>query len=210
MSEEKESNILPIVEDKMKLKKKSKPVTEDDDTEGLKQLLFENLLHHEGIGLSAIQLGIPKRACVINVKEPVFLVNPEIVEKEGDIEYVEGCLSFPETVVSTNRYEEVLVEADNYDGKLHFHPDEDAEDLDDPGLLECVAAQHEIDHLNGVLMFERRIDKGNTYERKETDDIGRNDRVVIRNPFTEEQEKAKYKYVSNKVENGEWKVIENV
>lgn len=204
--EEDRSNIMPIVTDKMKLRKDSKPVTEEDDVEGLRDLLFENLIEHEGIGLSAIQLGIPKRACVINVKEPIFLVNPEIVEREGELEYVEGCLSFPNTTVATERNMEVLVEADNHEGQLHFHPDEDAEDLDDRGLLECVVAQHEIDHVNGVLMFDRRIQKNEPYELDQMD-IGRNDRVLIEDE-EDEVKKVKYKHVSSEIKDGDYDLLE--
>ena len=149
-----EDNILPLVKNnKVKLRQSSEPVTEDDDWKGLKDLLYSNLAHYGGIGLSAVQLGIYKSACVVNVKEPIFLVNPEIVDAQGNTKYVEGCLSFPNDVVATERYTEILVEADNFDQRLHFAPDD--EDLipasyednmemeDDEGLLECVAVQHE-------------------------------------------------------------------
>lgn len=205
---EENDNILPIVTEKIKLKNKSEPVTDGDDVETLKNLLFENLIYHEGIGLSAVQIGIPKRVCVINVKEPIFLVNPEIVDREGEIEYVEGCLSFPETTVATKRNVEILVEADNYDEQLHFHPDDDAEDLDDRGLMESVVTQHEIDHLDGTLMFERGIKKNEPYENDKKD-IGRNDKVLVKNEDGVEAE-VKYKHVSDQIKNGSTELLEVV
>ncbi len=215
-----EDNIIPLVKNnKVKLRQSSEPVTEEDDWEGLKDLLYCNLAHYGGIGLSAIQLDIPKSACVVNVKEPIFLVNPEIVEAQGNTKYVEGCLSFPNDVVATERYTEILVEADNFDQKLHFAPDD--EDLipasyednmemeDDEGLLECIATQHETDHTNGLLFFDRRAERGETYEKEKTQDIGRNDRVRVRNKDGVVST-VKYKYVSDQIENGNVELLEVV
>lgn len=220
MESEIEDNILPLVKnDKVRLRQSCDPVKEDEDWEGLKDLLYSNLLHYGGIGLSAIQLDIPKSACVINVKEPIFLVNPEVVEAQGNSKYVEGCLSFPNDVVATERYTEVIVEADNYEKRLHFAPEdeeligasyEERMDMeDDDGLLECVAVQHEIDHTNGTLIFDRRHDKGETYEKDPTDDLGRNDRIRVRNSDGVESV-VKYKYVDNEIEKGNVEILEVV
>ena len=215
-----EDNILPLVKNnKVKLRQSSEPVTEDDDWEGLKDLLYSNLAHYGGIGLSAVQLGIYKSACVVNVKEPIFLVNPEIVEAQGNTKYVEGCLSFPNDVVATERYTEILVEADNFDKRLHFAPDD--EDLipasyednmemeDDGGLLECIAVQHELDHTEGVLFFDRRAERGETYEKEKTQNIGRNDRVKVRNEDGVVST-VKYKHVNDQIESGNIELLEVV
>lgn len=195
--------VKSIVKSKYKLKQPSEPVGEDEDIDKLKEILMANLIHHEGIGLSAIQLGIKKAVCLVNVKEPIFLVNPEIKESEGSIKYVEGCLSFPDEVVNTNRKTDIIVRADNFKGDLHFGPDEPKFDMDDRGLLESVAVQHEIDHINGVLMFDREV-KQEPYVKE--NDVGRNDKVRIVNPSTGETAVAKYKYVKDKIDYDGWKI----
>ena len=75
----------------------------------------------KGVGLAANQIGINKRVCVVNVKEPIVLINPKIVEKsEETFIFPEGCLSFPKKYVRTLRHTSVTVEADNHNGKLYF------------------------------------------------------------------------------------------
>ena len=74
-----------------------------------------------GIGLAANQIGINKRVCVINVKEPVVLVNPKIVEKSEEMfAFIEGCLSFPGDTIKTTRHKWVKVQADNHNHTLYF------------------------------------------------------------------------------------------
>ena len=88
------------------------------------QLLKELTESENGIGLAANQIGINKRVCVINVKEPLVLVNPRIVEQSSEqFMFAEGCLSFPGQHVRTGRFVEVTVEADNHEGKLKFSAD---------------------------------------------------------------------------------------
>ena len=98
---------------------------------------------------AAPQVGILRRVCVINVRDPIILVNPKIVSKFKKIAFPEGCLSFPGQSVVTQRYANIAVKADNHPKTLFFSCDEDA--------LECVCVQHEIDHLDGVLMHDRRM-----------------------------------------------------
>lgn len=200
-----EDYIRSIVKNKRKLRVESEQVGEDEDTEKLEQMLLTNLIHHGGIGLSAVQIGVPKAICVVNVKEPIILVNPRIVEERGSVRYVEGCLSFPDDVLNTERSTHVVVEADNYSGQLHFEPDEPNFDQDDEGLLECVAVQHEIDHINGNLFFDRKI-KNEPYEKEW--DVGRNDRVTIEDRVSGETITAKYKYIKDKIELDGWKIID--
>ncbi len=102
-----------------------------------------------GVGIAAPQVGILRRVCVVNVREPIILVNPKIVSKFKKIAFPEGCLSFPGQSVITQRYANIAVEADNHPKTLFFSCDDDA--------LECVCVQHEIDHLDGVLMHDRKI-----------------------------------------------------
>ena len=115
------------------------------------QLLKELTESDNGIGLAANQIGINKRVCVVNVKEPIVLVNPKIVEKsEEQFVFAEGCLSFPGKHVRTGRHVSVIVEADNHEGKLSFSAE--SEDVND--AFECACVQHEIDHLDGILITD--------------------------------------------------------
>lgn len=140
---------LPIVTEKYKLQEPASPVTDEDDVEALKELLFLNLRLHEGVGLAANQIGIDRRVAVVDVKEPFVLVNPELVAMGGQTAYVESCLSFPDETAKTERFVEVEVEADNFEGSLVFGPPPDSfnpkepEDLDNPEVLESVVVQHE-------------------------------------------------------------------
>ena len=110
------------------LRQKSLPVENVDKNI---QILMDDMLATmhaaPGIGLAAIQVGIPKRVIVLDIekkegeKNPIFLVNPEIVEKSEDMfAFQEGCLSFPNEVVKTMRYKWVKVKADNHTSELFF------------------------------------------------------------------------------------------
>ena len=107
-------------------------------------------LPSSAVGIAANQIGLSERVCFINVAEPILLINPVITSASGKVKYVEGCISFPGEVVKTLRYSQITVKADNYVGELLF---------DSTNLLECVCVQHEIDHLNGITMFDRRVNR---------------------------------------------------
>ena len=134
-----------------------------------------------GLGLSANQLGIDKRVCLIRVREHnYFLVNPFITKKnkEGFIFY-EGCLSIPktmETPVRTIRSTKIKVQTDNL-GEIEFeiNPDGDKEQVSDETLL-TVVVQHEIDHLDGITIRDRAYSE--TYVKKT--DYGRNEKLVMK------------------------------
>ena len=162
------------------------------------QLLKELTESDNGIGLAANQIGINKRVCVVNVKEPIVLINPRIVKKSEDqFVFAEGCLSFPGKHVRTGRSVEVTVEADNHEGKLKFSAD--SEDIND--AFECACVQHEIDHLNGITMFDRAMI---TQPYKAPEKIGRNERVTITDG--KETKELKWKKAQPLVESGDWEM----
>tara|TARA_R110002012_G_scaffold50104_2_gene129718 strand:- start:717 stop:1190 length:474 start_codon:yes stop_codon:yes gene_type:complete len=105
--------------------------------------------HASGVGLAANQVGVDHRVCVIKVGDPIILVNPRIVNQFKKISFQEGCLSFPGDTVVTERYANIQVIADNYSEPLYFSEE---------NILETVCVQHEIDHLDGILMHDRKID----------------------------------------------------
>ncbi|MFM8687464.1 MAG: peptide deformylase [Acidimicrobiaceae bacterium] len=109
--------------------------------------MFEVMYQAPGIGLAAPQIGVQKQIFVYDVDDkPQVLINPKIVESSGEWVYDEGCLSIPGLYVEMLRPKLVLVEATNLDGNtIQIEADE----------LLARLFQHEIDHLQGVLMFER-------------------------------------------------------
>ena len=164
------------------------------------KLIKELTISKNGIGLAANQIGIQKRVCVINVKEePVVLINPKIVDKSKEtFIFPEGCLSFPNKHVRTKRNVEITVEADNHESKLMFSAD--SKDLKD--ALECACIQHEIDHLDGITMFDRQFIPEPIVRKSEK--IGRNEKVKITNGS--ETKMLKYKKAEPLLESG-WEMV---
>lgn len=109
--------------------------------------MFEMMYAAPGLGLAAPQIGIQKQIFVYDVDDgPQIILNPTIVESSGEWVYDEGCLSIPGLYVEIVRPKQVLVRGVSIDGEeLQIEADEVLARL----------FQHEIDHLNGVLMFER-------------------------------------------------------
>jgi len=153
-------------------------------------ILKRELSYKKGFGLSANQLGMDERICIIDTGDtPMILVNPKIVDRsKKTVMYLEQCLSIEKSMkkpVKTIRHESITVECDNL-GTIVFSPDnkdgwEDSHKFwDDKGLLECVCAQHEIDHLDGKLItdVDRRYLETVTTPKKP----GRNERVMIKMP----------------------------
>ena len=194
-----------IIKEISKLQTECKPVSTIKEGEEIGiRLLHEIRKSKKGIGLAANQIGINKRVCVINVKEPLVLINPNIV-KQSDEQFVfaESCLSFPDKKIKTQRYVNVVVETDNHDEQLSFSAD--SSDIND--AFECVCVQHEIDHLNGITMFDREIQKPQPIVRGENAPvkIGRNEKIKITDG--KETKVIKYKKAVKLLENG-WALSE--
>ncbi len=151
----------------------------------LKDTLFAALKGMGGVGLSANQIGVNKRACVIKFNdEELFLLNPIITERsnEGFIFY-EGCLSIPDTIkkpIRTIRSTKVVVMTDNL-GELVFevNTEEDRKgEQVSADTMKTVIVQHEIDHLDGITIKDRVY--STTIVKKQ--DYGRNDKIVMKSP----------------------------
>lgn len=201
-------NKQTIIQDADTLRAISEAVDPDDS--GLIEDITNKLwatLYAKGendVALSAPQIGIFKRIAVVRAKNPFVLVNPRIIETKGETFYMEGCLSFPGKSVKTKRYVNIVVEADNYPGqKLVFGPEPDDNfHISDKDLLESVAVQHEINHMDGKLMFDFQFEP-----IKSTKKIGRNEKVNIKNIKTGEiMEQIKYKKAEPLIEKG-WELI---
>ena len=185
-----------IIKDINELKKPCTEIKDYEEAEKIAAKLLKELVDSKkGIGLAANQIGINKRVCVVNVKEPLVLINPKIVDKsEETFMFPEGCLSFPNKKIKTNRHVSVSVDCDNFDDTLFFTAD--SNNLAD--AMECVCIQHEIDHLDGITMFDRKI-KGVTIKR-EGKKLGRNEKVTISKGS--ETKVLKYKKAESLLENG--------
>jgi peptide deformylase len=141
-----------ILPDK-RLRQVSDPVKAvDAEVRKLVEDMFETMYEAPGVGLAAIQVGVPKRIVTADTakkdeeKQPQVLINPEIVwSSEEKSTYEEGCLSIPEYYEEVERPSQVKVKFTDLDGKAH--------EIEANGLLATVL-QHEIDHLNGVLFID--------------------------------------------------------
>jgi peptide deformylase len=141
-----------ILPDK-RLRLVSKPVeTIDDDIRALVADMFDTMYHAPGIGLAAIQVGVPARVVVMDLSkrqteaQPKVFINPEITWSSDEPSvYEEGCLSIPDVHEDVERPARVKVTYRDVDGELR------AEDAD--GLF-ATCIQHEVDHLNGVLFID--------------------------------------------------------
>jgi peptide deformylase len=131
----------------------------DDDVKQLASDMFDAMLRANGVGLAGPQVGVLRRLVVIQVPEGyeheddpelnLVLINPEIVKAGGKDIGPEGCLSFPDLVGDVQRYATVVVKAGDLDGnELRIKA---------RGML-ARALQHEIDHLDGILFFDRMED----------------------------------------------------
>lgn len=183
---------MKLVKDPSKLKTQllPKPMSQSD-VDSITEKLTTELTKHGGLGLSANQIGLTDRVCLINVKEPLILVNPRVKEASKEtVVYLEQCLSLDKTMkkpVQTLRHASITVECDNL-GTVIFSPDKkvgeqwkDSEEFyADGGLLECVCAQHEIDHLNGILITDSSRRYNTTIIRGKK--YGRNERVMVKLP----------------------------
>lgn len=143
--------VLPILHyPDPRLRNKAQPVEGVDAEVGtLLDDMLETMYEAPGIGLAAPQVNVFKRVIVIDISEernqPLYLVNPEIVERRGEIELEEGCLSVPYIYEPVTRAERIRFKALGRDGRPY---EQEAE-----GLL-AVCVQHEIDHLEGKLFVD--------------------------------------------------------
>jgi peptide deformylase len=149
----------------------ARPVEQvDDKLRAVIDDMFETMYDAPGIGLAATQVDFHKRLIVIDVSEekdqPLVLINPEILEKDGVEEMDEGCLSVPGIYETVKRAERVKIRALDRNGE--------AFELEADGLL-AVCIQHEIDHLDGKLFVDylsglkrQRIRKKLEKQRRQT------------------------------------------
>ena len=142
-----------LTEPNKTLREKSLPVdTVDEDIKNLMDDMLETMYAAPGIGLAAIQVGVPKRVIVLDIdqkegeKNPIFLINPEIVEKsEVNSTYEEGCLSVPGQFAEIDRPDKCHIKYLDYNGQK--------KEIKAEGML-ATCIQHEMDHLEGILFID--------------------------------------------------------
>jgi peptide deformylase len=157
------------------------------EADELENALKEGLKTYPGLGISATQLGIKKRACYIKFGDDeygreLFLLNPVITERSKDgFLFYEGCLSIPKTVekpLKTIRACKVVVQTDNL-GEVVFEINPEGDKADERVSVETmmtVIVQHEIDHLDGITIKDRVYSTTRTVSKT----YGRNDKIVMK------------------------------
>lgn len=133
-----------------RLKEVAKPVESYAAEQKYIDEMFQTMYTDKGIGLASTQLGIPKRIFVMDTRKGDVgtrraFVNPKIVFGVNEVTMTEGCLSFPGIGVEMTRLESIIIETLNPNGEV--------EEVELHGL-DAVCAQHEMDHLNGIVFFD--------------------------------------------------------
>ena len=139
-------NTHPILHERVK------PCSDDLDRHEISRILKENMIHYEGIGLSANQIGISERVFImmlnVETEETITCFNPRIIKRyEDDVWYEEGCLSFPDEIINIQRPNRIIVKYEDEDKKDHKIK------------LSGMAARvflHEFDHLEGIVFTQRQ------------------------------------------------------
>ena len=184
------------------IQRKLKEVSVEEGLEIATELF--NILNErkDGIGLAANQVGINASVAVLNVREPIILINPVVTEQWDEIDYYEGCLSYPNKGIRTKRYKNIIIQTAQEESGWYFSGVETGKDDEGERLLEAVCVQHEIDHLNGMTIHDRKIDTTIRAEKK----IGRNQKVLI--ACGTDSRVVKYKKAIPLLENG-WTLVES-
>ena len=139
-------NTHPILHERVK------PCSKDLDRSEMSRILKENMVHYEGIGLSANQIGIGERVFVMmlnmETEETITCFNPRIIKRyDDDVWFEEGCLSFPDEIITIQRPNRIVVKYEDEDKKDHKIK------------LDGLAARvflHEFDHLEGIVFTQRQ------------------------------------------------------
>ena len=167
----------------------------------------------DGIGLAANQVGIDAQVAVVNVIEPLVLINPKIKDQWDEIDYYEGCLSYPKHGIHTKRYKNIIIKTEQSESEWYFSgaettqeargswEEKNKKDEQDQRILEAICVQHEIDHLNGITIHDRE-NKPKPIVTKAK--YGRNEIVGITDGETYKE--IKYKKAKPLLDSGQWTI----
>ena len=195
------------------IQKKLKAVSVEEGLSIAKDLFNILSERKDGIGLAANQVGIDARVAVVNVREPLILINPVITKQWDEIGYYEGYLSFPKKGVHTKRYRNVIIQSEQEEAGWYFSGVETIQDVkgsweqkgkdedQELRLLEAVCVQHEIDHLNGLTIMDREQKRK---PRRVSKKWGRNEIVGITDG--KDYKEIKYKKAKPLIDSGKWEI----
>ena len=194
------------------INKKLRKVSVDEGLHIAKDLFTILAERKDGLGLAANQVGIDAAVAVVNVREPLILINSTIKEQWDEINYYEGCLSYPNKGIHTKRYRNVIVQTEQEESGWYFSGAEKisegtgtwetAKKYDqEQRLLESICIQHEIDHLNGLTIMDRENKPEPIVSKKK---YGRNEIVGITDGKTYKE--IKYKKAKPLIDSGEWTI----
>jgi peptide deformylase len=203
-----------LTEDNPVINKKLRKVSVDEGLKIAEELLNILSERKDSIGIAANQVGIDARVAVVNIREPLILINPVIIEQWDEINYYEGCLSFPKKGVNTKRYKNIIIHTEQEESDWYFSGEqtpgegmgtwEQAKSNkhdEEQRLLESVCVQHEIDHLNGVICMDKEI---KLEPIKVSQKWGRNEIVGITDG--KELVEMKYKKAKPLIDSGKWEI----
>ena len=139
-------NTHPILHERVK------PCSKDLDRSEMSRILKENMMHYEGVGLSANQIGISERVFIMvlnmETEETITCFNPRIIKRyDENVYFEEGCLSFPDEIINVQRPDRIVIKYEDEDKKDHKIK------------LSGMAARvflHEFDHLEGIVFTQRQ------------------------------------------------------
>ena len=139
-------NTHPILHERVK------PCSKDLDRSEMSRILKENMMHYEGVGLSANQIGISERVFIMvlnmETEETITCFNPRIIKRyDENVYFEEGCLSFPDEIINVERPDRIVVKYEDEDKKDHK--------IKLSGMASRVFL-HEFDHLEGIVFTERQ------------------------------------------------------
>ena len=194
------------------INKKLRKVSIDEGLKIATELLEILATRKDSIGLAANQVGIDASVAVVNVREPLILINPVIEKQWDEIDYYEGCLSYPKKGIHTKRYKNIIIKTEQEESGWYFSGVETTQDGKgsweitkkyDQGqrLLEAVCVQHEIDHLNGMTIMDREHKRKPLRVSKKW---GRNEIVGITDG--KDYKEIKYKKAKPLIDSGKWEI----
>ena len=195
------------------INKKLRKVSVDEGLHIAKDLFTILAERKDGIGLAANQVGIDASVAVVNVREPLILINPTIKEQWDEIGYYEGCLSYPKKGVHTKRYKNIIIQTEQEESGWYFSGNETTQEVkgtweqkgkdedQELRLLEAVCVQHEIDHLNGLTIMDREQKRK---PRRVSKKWGRNEIVGITDG--KDYKEIKYKKAKPLIDSGDWEI----
>ena len=196
------------------INKKLRKVSIDEGLKIAEELFTILNQRKDGIGLAANQVGIDASIAVINVREPLILINPVVKEQWDEIDYYEGCLSFPKKGVNIKRYKNIIIHTEQEESDWYFsgaetpgegmgtwEQEKSNKQDEDQRMLEAICVQHEIDHLNGISCIDKEI---KLKPIKVSNTWGRNEIVMITDG--KETKDLKYKKAKPLIDSGKWEI----